>query len=473
MVLVPVIICGGSGSRLWPVSRELHPKPFIKLDHHSLIQKTFLRAANLHNVENIVTVINKATNFLTLDDYADLKKSTAIKSQQHFILEPVGRNTAPAIAVSALYVAQKFGVDAIMLVLPADHLIQKTQDFQEAVTTAIQLAQSGRVVTFGICPTHAETGFGYIESNGNDVVRFIEKPNQTDAQSYVDAGYLWNAGMFCFSAGTLIAELDRHAPSVMQAVRKCITHTDDSASSQELILPELEFAAVEDISIDYALMEKSDIVSVVACDIGWSDIGSWNAMSELTPADEHGNQVTADSEAIMIDSSNCYIKSDTNRIIATLGLQDLVIIDTPDALLIADRKNVQDVKKVVTHLKSIKHEAYQLHRTVNRPWGTYTTLEEGDGFKMKRIVVKPGGSLSLQMHHHRSEHWIVVSGTAKIVNGDNEQLIHPNQSTYIPAGQTHRLTNPGVIDCVMIEVQVGSYLGEDDIVRFKDIYGRK
>lgn len=472
MVLVPVIICGGAGSRLWPVSRELHPKPFIKLDQHSLIQKTFLRATDLHSVDNVVTVINKDTYFLTLDDYADLKKSQPIKTQQHFILEPVGRNTAPAIAISALYVAQKFGEDAVMLVLPADHLIQKTQGFQDAVNEATVLAQAGRVVTFGIRPTHAETGFGYIEANGNDVVRFIEKPNLADAESYVEAGYLWNAGMFCFTAGTLIAELERHAPSVMQAVRKCISSPSDNAT-RELELPELEFSAVEDISIDYALMEKSDIVSVVACDIGWSDIGSWNAMSELTPADERGNQVTRESEAIMIDSKNCYIKSDTNRIIATVGTEDLVIIDTPDALLIADRKNVQDVKKVVTHLKSIKHEAYQLHRTVNRPWGTYTTLEEGDGFKMKRIVVKPGGSLSLQMHHHRSEHWIVVSGAAKIVNGDNEQLIHPNQSTYIPAGQTHRLTNPGVIDCVMIEVQVGSYLGEDDIVRFKDIYGRK
>lgn len=466
-MLVPVIISGGAGSRLWPVSRELHPKPFMLVDEHSLIQKTFLRAANLASVTDIITVTSKDTLFLTRDAYLDINHN----KKPHFILEPVGRNTAPAIAASALLAAELFGEDTILLALAADHLIQKCESFQNAVEKAAILAKTGRIVTFGIQPSNPETGYGYIEANGSDVVRFIEKPDYEKAVEYVSSGFLWNSGMFCFTAGTMLKELAEHAPEVLKAVTQAIQNQQGD-SQEECLLGEKEFSQAPDISIDYAILEKSDKVSVVSCDIGWSDIGSWDSISDLAPADENGNQLDGASDPILINSKNNYIKSNANRIVATVGVEDLIIVDTPDALLIANRANAQDVKKVVNRLKEVKHESCQLHRTVSRPWGTYTTLEEGNGFKMKRIAVKPGGSLSLQMHHHRSEHWIVVSGTAKVVNGEEEKLLHPNESTYIPAGQTHRLTNPGVIECVLIEVQVGIYLGEDDIVRFSDIYGR-
>ncbi len=466
-MLVPVIISGGAGSRLWPVSRELHPKPFMQIDEHSLIQKTFLRAVNLSDVSDVITVTSKDTIFLTRDAYAELEENT----KQHYILEPTGRNTAPAIAASALCAEKLFGRDAILLVMAADHLIQKCDMFQEAVREAAELAKSGRIVTFGIQPSAPETGYGYIESRGTDVIRFIEKPNHAKAVEYVESGFLWNAGIFCFSVGTILDELAKYNPELIEHVNKAINL--NLLNDQEECLLELkEFSKAPDISIDYAIMEKSSKVSVVSCDIGWSDIGSWDSLSELSSIDESGNRLDDADHTIIINSKNNYIKSDANRVIAAVGVEDLIIVDTPDALLIANKNNAQDVKKVVAQLKDTKHESCQLHLKVSRPWGSYTTLEEGNGFKMKRICVKPGGSLSLQMHHHRSEHWIVVSGTAMVVNGDKETLLHANESTYIPAGQMHRLTNPGLIECVMIEVQVGVYLGEDDIVRFSDIYGR-
>ncbi len=466
-MLVPVIISGGAGSRLWPVSRELHPKPFMQIDEHSLIQKTFLRAVNLSDVSDVITVTSKDTIFLTRDAYAELEENT----KQHYILEPTGRNTAPAIAASALCAEKLFGRDAILLVMAADHLIQKCDMFQEAVREATELAKSGRIVTFGIQPSAPETGYGYIESRGTDVIRFIEKPDHAKAVEYVESGFLWNAGIFCFRVGTILDELTKYNPEVIAHVDNAL-NLNASNDQEEYLLDINEFSQAPDISIDYAVMEKSSKVSVVSCDIGWSDIGSWDSLSELSSIDESGNRLDDADHTIIIDSKNNYIKSDANRVIAAVGVHDLIIVDTPDALLIANKNNAQDVKKVVAQLKDTKHESCQLHLKVSRPWGSYTTLEEGNGFKMKRICVKPGGSLSLQMHHHRSEHWIVVSGTAMVVNGDKETLLHANESTYIPAGQTHRLTNPGVIECVMIEVQVGVYLGEDDIVRFSDIYGR-
>lgn len=466
-MLVPVIISGGAGSRLWPVSRELHPKPFMQIDEHSLIQKTFLRAVNLSDVSDVITVTSKDTIFLTRDAYAELEKNT----KQHYILEPTGRNTAPAIAASALCAEKLFGRDAVLLVMAADHLIKKCDRFQQAVREATELAKSGRIVTFGIQPSAPETGYGYIESRGTDVIRFIEKPNHAKAVEYVESGFLWNAGIFCFSVGTILDELAKYNPELIEHVNKAI-NLNLLNDQEECLLDLKEFSKAPDISIDYAIMEKSSKVSVVSCDIGWSDIGSWDSLSELSSIDESGNRLDDADHTIIINSKNNYIKSDANRVIAAVGVEDLIIVDTPDALLIANKNNAQDVKKVVAQLKDTKHESCQLHLKVSRPWGSYTTLEEGNGFKMKRICVKPGGSLSLQMHHHRSEHWIVVSGTAMVVNGDKETLLHANESTYIPAGQMHRLTNPGLIECVMIEVQVGVYLGEDDIVRFSDIYGR-
>ncbi|MPQ66301.1 MULTISPECIES: mannose-1-phosphate guanylyltransferase/mannose-6-phosphate isomerase [unclassified Pseudomonas] len=475
-VLIPCIIAGGAGTRLWPVSREAMPKPFMRLpDGESLLQKTFRRAAELPGVQRVLTVTNREVFFRTLDDYRQLNKADAALD---FILEPFGRNTAPAIAAAALHVARLYGDDAQLLVLPADHLIKDLDAFAKAIDSARLLAEQGWLVTFGLVPTHPETGFGYIEKGqalGDEafqVARFVEKPDAKTAQQYLNGGrYLWNAGMFCMRADAVLRELREHAPDVLEAMTECLALSHSREGSQELQL-ELDgksLARAPDISIDYALMERSRKVAVVPCQLGWSDIGSWQAVRELTPADAQGNQ--CNGETVLHDVSNCYIDS-PKRLVGGVGLKDLIIIDTPDALLIADGKRSQDVRLIAQELKRQGHDAYRLHRTVSRPWGTYTVLEEGKRFKIKRIVVKPNASLSLQMHHHRSEHWIVVSGMARVTNGDNEFMLDTNESTFIKPGKQHRLVNPGVIDLVMIEVQSGEYLGEDDIVRFTDIYGR-
>ena len=474
--LIPCIIAGGAGTRLWPVSREAMPKPFMRLpDGESLLQKTFRRAAGLADVRRVLTVTNREVFFRTLDDYRLLNQGDAALD---FILEPFGRNTAPAIAAAALHVARLYGDDAQLLVLPADHLIKDLDTFARAVGSARLLAEQGWLVTFGLVPTQPETGFGYIEKGqalGDEafqVARFVEKPDAKTAQQYLDGGrHLWNAGMFCLRADAVLRELREHAPDVLDAMTECLALSHSREGSQELQL-ELDgksLARAPDISIDYALMERSRKVAVVPCQLGWSDIGSWQAVRELTPADAQGNQ--CNGETVLHDVSNCYIDS-PKRLVGGVGLNDLIIIDTPDALLIADGKRSQDVKLIAQELKRQGHDAYRLHRTVTRPWGTYTVLEEGKRFKIKRIVVKPNASLSLQMHHHRSEHWIVVSGMARVTNGDNEFMLDTNESTFIKPGKQHRLVNPGVIDLVMIEVQSGEYLGEDDIVRFTDIYGR-
>lgn len=473
--LIPCIVSGGSGTRLWPVSRESMPKPFMRLaDDQSLLQKTFLRIAGLPDVARLLTVTNRDLLFRTLDDYRAVNRSGLA---QDLLLEPMGRNTAPAIAAAALHVQEHFGDQAQLLILPADHLIRDEQAFAAAVAEARGLAAQGYLVTFGITPERAETGFGYIEQgaplgNGFRVARFVEKLDQATAQSYLDSGkYLWNAGMFCFQAATVLQELERHAPEVLIAARAALADGSSLENGQcrQRELAAGAFAEAPDISVDYALMERSDKVAVVPCSIGWSDIGSWQALRELSAADENGNQVRG--ESVLHDVSNCYIDS-PKRLVGAVGVHDLIIVDTPDALLVADAARSQDVKFVAQELKRRGHDAFRLHRTVSRPWGTYTVLEEGRRFKIKRIVVRPKASLSLQMHHHRSEHWIVVSGMALVENGEREFLLNTNESTFIPAGHSHRLSNPGIIDLVMIEVQSGEYLGEDDIVRFNDIYGR-
>ncbi len=470
MKLIPTILCGGAGSRLWPVSRETHPKPFMRLaDGQSLLQKAFIRGAALPMASEVVTVTNRELFFKTKDEYQDVNTRQLATS---FILEPFGRNTAAAIAAAALHVSKTHGDEALMLVLAADHLIANQPAFAVAVAQACELAQAGSLVTFGIEPNAPDTGFGYIQAAENRVLRFVEKPNLELAREYLASGdYLWNSGMFCFSAGSILRELELHNPEVLHATQRCLelSSVSESASTAQIELYAEAFAKVPDISIDYAVMEKSKNVAVVPCNIGWSDIGSWSAVSELSQADENGNRVEGD--ALLHDSTNCYIQSN-GRMVGAVGVDNLMIIDTPDALLVANRNHSQDVKHIYAALKAKGHDTYKLHRTVHRPWGTYTVLEEGDGFKMKRIEVKPGGQLSLQMHHHRSEHWIVVRGMAKVVNGETDFLLNTNESTYIPAGHRHRLENPGVIDLVMIEVQSGEYLGEDDIVRFQDVYGR-
>lgn len=469
-MLIPIILCGGSGSRLWPVSRETHPKPFMRLsDGQSLLQKAFIRGAILPDVAEVMTVTNTQLLSATQDDYASVNTQGL---QTRFVLEPFGRNTAAAVAVAALLAQQKHGDGATLLLLPADHLIAKQGAFAAAVAQAQALAQQGLIVTFGIVPDTPETGFGYIETDGHRVKRFVEKPDLATAQTYVANGkYLWNSGMLCFTAGAMLTDMAVHCPDVLTAAQDCLALSGGDGGSgcaQRIELDSTSFAKLPDVSIDYALMEKTTRAAVVPCDIGWSDIGSWSAVSALTPPDEHGNRVVG--HAVMQNTSDCYIQSD--RTVGTVGVSDLVIVDTPDALLIANGKQSQDVKHLYAQLKGQGHDAYKVHRTVHRPWGTYTVLEEGPSFKIKRIEVKPGAALSLQMHHHRSEHWIVVSGTARVINGSSDMLLQTNESTYIPAGHKHRLTNPGIIPLQMIEVQSGQYLGEDDIVRFSDQYGR-
>ncbi len=471
-MLIPIILSGGVGARLWPVSRESHPKPFMKLpDGQSLLQKTFARAAALDGVGEVLTITNREHYFKSRDEYQSAKKDFPGVTDT-FLLEPFGRNTAAAIALGAMSVAEAHGNDALMLVLPADHLIGDQDAFAAAVKQAAGLAEQGNLVTFGIVPDAPETGFGYIEADGHVVKRFVEKPSYEAAQEYVDSGhYLWNSGMFCFKAGSVLEQFKIHAPAIYEHALPCWEATRKKAHGNMSMMeidPE-SFAAIPENSIDYALMEKSDVVMVVPGSFGWSDIGSWNAISGLAVPDEAGNRIVG--EAVLVDVGNSYIQSE-GRMVAAIGIDNLLIIDTPDALLVADRARAQDVKKVVMQLKLMGHDSHRLHRTVARPWGTYTVLEEGKNFKIKRIVVKPGASLSLQMHYHRSEHWIVVSGTASIVNDDKKMLVRTNESTYIPAGHKHRLENPGLTDLIMIEVQSGEYLGEDDIVRFDDIYGR-
>lgn len=471
-VLVPVILSGGAGSRLWPVSRALHPKPFIKLaDGESLLQKSFIRAASLAGVNEVMTVTNREFYFKTDDEYGEVNSAAVPTS---YVLEPDGRNTAPAVAAAAIQIQKKFGDAARMLVLTADHLVQDVVAFQAAVEEAIELADQGQLVTFGIQPDAPETGFGYIEAEGNKVKQFVEKPSLERAEAYLAQGnFLWNSGMFCFQAGTFLTEMTEHAPELMAELTHCVENSTNKINTDtetsQLELDSKCFALVSDISIDYALMEKSNNVAVVACDIGWSDIGSWEAFSGLSDSDERGNAINGD--ALLHNVDNCFIQS-SERVVGAVGVDNLIIVDTPDALLVADRDSCQDVKQIVGQLKERGMDVYKLHSTVHRPWGTYTVLEEDTSFKIKHISVKPGASLSLQMHHHRSEHWIVVSGMAKVVNGDDEFFVNTNESTYIPAGHHHRLSNPGLMDLVMIEVQSGQYLGEDDIVRFEDVYGR-
>ena len=470
-MLIPVILSGGAGTRLWPVSRELHPKPFIRLpDNENLLQKTLRRAAALPGVTEVLTVTNRDHYFLTRDNYAE----TGIDLDFDYLLEPVGRNTAPAIAVAAARIMARHGAEAVLLVLSADHLIRDQSAFSAAVDEAVYLASENWLVTFGIKPTAAETGYGYIEMGealagaGHKVARFVEKPSADIADQYLASGrHYWNAGLFCFKAGQVLQALDKYAPDVMQAVNNTLSQTNLAA--QPTVLDPQTFADVPAISIDYALMERAENVAMVTARFDWSDIGSWSALAQLTAADAQGNRF--DGDVIALDSHDNYV-SGGKRVIAVVGIKNLIIVDTPDALLVAEAGRAQDVRQVVAEVKRLGHESATSHCTVHRPWGTYTVLDEGTRFKLKRIIVKSGASLSLQKHQHRSEHWVVLSGEATVVNGEAEILVGPNESTYIPAGTPHRLMNRGEIDCVMIEVQVGSYVGEDDIVRLEDKYGR-
>ncbi len=466
MKIQPVILAGGTGSRLWPLSRELYPKQLLQLtDDTSLLQTTLLRVAELPGVLPPVVVVGEEHRFITLSQIEALEKFDEFT----VLLEPEGKNTAPAIC-GAAHFCRQLGDDVVLLVLPADHIILKNDAFKDAVIEGAGLAAGGGVVTFGIQPTVPETGYGYIEQGeGNSVVSFKEKPDLATATDYLDRGnYFWNSGMFAFSLKTVLGEIERYTPEIFFAMESAVKK--GSSDGRFFRFDKAAMSQSPSDSIDYALMEKTDNAAVVAADLGWSDIGSWKALWEVQEKDESGNVAMGD--VLLEETRNCLVRSE-KKLVATVGLEDTLVVETADAVLVSPLSRSQDVKSIVTTLKKQKREEYSVHATVYRPWGSYTVLEEQPRFQIKRISVTPGAKLSLQKHHHRSEHWVVVSGTARVTNGESVELLYENQSTYIPAGNVHRLENPGVIELELIEVQNGSYLGEDDIVRFDDVYGRE
>ena len=462
-----IILCGGSGTRLWPLSRTLMPKQFVKLFHdRSLFQETLLRNQKVCTSQLIVS--NAEQYFLVLDQIEELatEQLSTDHYQSRYLLEPIGRNTAPAIALACFALEP----EEIVLVTPSDHLIEDEESYLEAIRQASSLAEQNYLVTFGITPQYPETGFGYIEADGNDVRAFKEKPDLTTAQRYLEAGnYYWNSGMFCFKAGLFLQELNRYAPDIYATSHTAYTE----AKYDEMIrIHHKDMVAIPEESIDYAVMEKSDRVKVIPSDIGWSDLGSFDALYEALPKDKDHNALkSTDSTMPMIQNAkNNLIISEKQ--VALIDVDNLLIVDTADALLISQKGKSQKVKEVVNQLKARHSELPNIHVTAHRPWGTYTILDESKGYKVKRIVVKPGKRLSLQKHHHRSEHWIVVSGTALVTRGEKTYTINANESTYIPIGEVHRLENVGKIPLIMIEAQVGEYVGEDDIVRLEDDFKR-
>ena len=466
--MIPVILSGGSGTRLWPLSRQAYPKQFLALaGEDTMLQATWQRVAELASAAPLV-VANEDHRFMVAEQLRQVGCTPAA-----IVLEPVGRNTAPAIAVAALQ-ATADGTDPLLLVLPSDHVIADAAGFRAAVAAATPAAQNGKLVTFGIVPTAAETGYGYIQAvAGGDapvraVARFVEKPDAATAAQYLASGqYFWNSGMFLFQASRYLAELERHAPAMLAACRKAFAAAARDADFVRL--DKAAFAACPSDSIDYAVMEKTADAAVLPIDVGWNDVGSWSALWEVAQQDGDGNAHHGD--VIALDCRDTLAWGD-RRLLAMIGLRDIVVVDSDDALLVAHKDHVQDVKEVVARLKAEGRSESNLHRKVYRPWGAYDSIDMGERFQVKRITVNPGAALSLQMHHHRAEHWIVVSGTAEVTRGEETLLLSENQSTYIPLGVTHRLRNPGKVPLELIEVQSGSYLGEDDIVRFEDVYGR-
>ncbi len=475
--MIPVIISGGSGSRLWPVSRQLDPKPFIKLaDGHSLLQNTFIRASNLANVNAILTVTNEKVHFRMQDEYQQINHNNL---PCDFILEPYGRNTAPAIAAACLFIAENYSPNETILILPADHLISDFEAFKTAVDNAEEIAQNGYITTFGINPEYPETGYGYIESNTKDAIakgysikRFVEKPNLERASEYLESkSYLWNSGMFCGRVDVFLKEFTIYADRLLKATTNCLSKSKiDTLNNSKIVHLNRElFLQPESISIDYALFEKSKKTAVLPCSIGWSDIGSWLSIAQTLPKDKDNNAIIG--ESVLHNTKDCLIYS-TDRIIAGVDIKDLIIVDTPDAVLVADKNHAQNVKIIFERLKKMEHRTFELHQTAYRPWGTHTVLEEGPFYKIKRLELKPHAALSLQKHHHRTEHWVVVDGVATVTKNNERFELIANQSTYIETEMKHRLENNTDENLVIIEVQCGKYLGEDDIVRFDDKYGR-
>jgi mannose-1-phosphate guanylyltransferase/mannose-6-phosphate isomerase len=482
-MLIPVILSGGSGTRLWPLSRELYPKQLLPLvGERTMLQQTVARLDGVPGVGPAMVVCNEAHRFMVAEQMREMGAPAGA-----ILLEPMGRNTAPAVAVAALVALGRGPAgpgsgaaagdgesDPLLLVLPADHVIRDADSFRAAVEAGRAAALAGRLVTFGVVPDRPETGYGYIRRDRGDgpafpVAEFVEKPDYVTAVRYVQSGeYYWNSGMFMFRARAFLEELARHAPVMLGACEAAV-----AAAGRDLDftrLPAAEFAACPADSIDYAVMEKTALAVVVPLDAGWSDVGSWSALADALPRDASGNVIAGD--VITEGTTGSYLHA-TSRLIAAVGLADHVVVETKDAVLVAPRDRVQDVKALVAQLKAQGRYETSLHREVFRPWGSYDSIDSGERFQVKRLVVKPGASMSLQLHHHRAEHWIVVSGTARITRGEETFLLGENESTFIPMGTRHRIENPGKVMLHIIEVQSGSYLGEDDIVRFEDRYGRE
>ncbi len=469
-MIIPVVLSGGSGTRLWPASRELHPKQMLPLvNEHTMLQNTILRLGGVDNIGAPVIVCNESHRFMVAEQLRTIHRPPAA-----IILEPVGRNTAPAVALAALKSLDN-EVDPVLLILPADHVIQNPEALAVCIENGANLAREGHLVTFGIVPSGPETGYGYIQAGEElnvkqafQISRFVEKPDIETARTYIESGdYYWNSGMFMFKASVFLQELEKFAPEMLETCRdateKACEDSDFTRIDEEL------FGCCPSDSIDYAVMEKTDMGVVIQLDAGWSDVGSWSALWEIGNKDQSGNVVVGD--VTTRDSRNCYFYS-SSRLVTAVGVDDHVVIETPDAVLVAHRDKVQDVKKIVETLKLQGRDEASLHLCVNRPWGNYECIDIAERYQVKRITVHPGASLSSQLHHHRAEHWVVVKGTAKITTGEETITLTENQSTYIPLAVLHRLENPGKIPLELIEVQSGSYLGEDDIVRFDDIYGR-
>ena len=458
-----VVLAGGSGTRLWPLSRATHPKQFLTLNgEDTMLQATMKRLGGL-NIESSVTICNEEHRFFVAEQLREINKLGSI------ILEPIGRNTAPAIALAA-FAAEG---DPLLLVLAADHVIQDESAFTQAVTEAIPLAEAGKLVTFGIVPNEPHIGYGYVkkgqEIKGGFVVdRFIEKPSSDAAQAYFDSGgYLWNSGMFLFRASHYLEELKKYRSDIFDACEVSMVNAEPDLDF--IRVNKNKFMACPSDSVDYAVMEKTADAVVMPMDAGWSDIGSWSSLLDISEKDGDGNYTYGDT--ILHNTHNSYVKTD-GKLVAAIGVNDLIIVSTKDVLMVAHKDSVQDVKIITAKLKADSRSEWELNREVFRPWGKYDVIDSGERYQVKRITVKPGAKLSVQMHHHRSEHWVVVSGTARVTNGENTFLLAENESTYIPAGIVHALENPGKVDLELIEVQSGPYLGEDDIVRIDDIYGR-
>ena len=470
MKIQPVILSGGSGTRLWPLSRKMFPKQFINLHGtRTMLQETLCRLDGLDLAAPVV-VCNEDHRFIVAEQLRQMEVS-----RPSILLEPVGRNTAPAIALAALHEQASGGEDTLLLVLSADHVIPDAKAFRAAVEQAVEPARQGRLATFGIVPDKAETGYGYIRKGGelsnsiHEIDRFVEKPDQATAEAYLESGdYLWNSGMFLFSAGAFLAELEQYHPEILAATRKAMQQ--EQRDLDFIRVDEEAFAACPAESIDYAVMEKTDRAVVVPLDAGWNDIGSWSALWDVNDKDGQGNSIHGD--VLLVDARNNLAMSES-RLLAAVGVDDLIMVETKDAVLVAHKDKSQEVKQIVEQLKAAGRPETDFHRVVYRPWGCFDSIEEGERFKVKRISVKPGAKLSLQMHHHRAEHWVVVSGTARVQRGEETRILTENDSIYIHVGEKHSLENPGKMPLELIEVQTGSYLGEDDIVRFEDRYGRE